>query len=67
MREYNYVNDIGHLKKIVIDNKKNKNGKYNFSLWSLQTGDFCGNGEKTKEDIDDFLKHYKIEDTFEAE
>lgn len=66
MKEYYYVNDIGHMKKIVIDENADENGKYNFTLWSMQTGDFCGSGKKTKAEVDDFLKHYRIEGTFDV-
>lgn len=64
MKEYYYRNDIGYMKKIVVATTPNENGKYNFTLWNAQTGDFCGQGEKTKEDVEDFLKHYKIQDVF---
>ncbi len=58
IKEADYVNDIGEMKKIVV--YPMKNGKYPFSLWSMRTGDFCGSGEKTKDEINDFFQHYRI-------
>ena len=58
LKESNYVNDIGEMKKIVV--YPMKDGKYPFSLWSLRTGDFCGNGEKTAEELNEFYQHYRI-------
>ena len=62
-KEYNYINGIGEPKKIIISTEKNENGNYSFTLWSNRTGDFCGSGEKTKEQIKKYLKHYNIKDT----
>ena len=58
LKEFDYINDIGRFKKIVV--YPEKDGKYPFSLWSNETGDFCGNGEKTLEQLNDFMMHYKI-------
>ena len=60
-KEYCYINDLGRMKKIVIGEKKN--GKYPINLWDMQNGEFCGFGEKTPEELQDFLDHYGIEST----
>ena len=65
IKEANYVNDIGHLKKIIV--YKPKNGLYPFSLWSMQTGDFCGSGEKTRDELNEFFAHYKINESIGEE
>lgn len=66
MKEYTYVNDIGRMKKIIIGEEPNENGKYNFTLWDLRTGEFCGQGKKTKEEMINFLKHYKTQASFDV-
>ena len=58
-KKYCYINDLGHMKKIVIGKKKN--GKYLINLWDMQTGELCGFGEKKPEEMQDFLDHYGIE------
>lgn len=55
---FNYTNDIGESKKIVIG-KLTDEGYY-VSLWSNRTGDLCGHGYITKEKLFDYLKHYNI-------
>lgn len=60
---YNYINDIGEPKIIVISTEKSESGNYFFSLWSNRTRGLCGYGEKTKEQVKQFLEHYSIEDT----
>ena len=57
MKQYYYTNDTGYHKKLVIEEK---DGKYYVQLWSMDTGDFCGSGEMTKDELDAFLKHYGI-------
>lgn len=59
-KTYTYINGLGRMKKIVTGKKKN--GKYPFTLWDIQTGEFCGWGERTPEELQDFLDdHYGIE------
>ena len=61
IKECNYVNDIGRFKKIVV--YAPKDGKYPFDLWSNETGDFCGHGMKTREELNEFFQHYRIAET----
>lgn len=58
MKEYNYTNDMGYHKKLVVYDEKN--GKFPVMLWSMDTGDLCGSGKMTKKELDDYLKHYNI-------
>ena len=58
MLEYTYTNDLGYHKKIVIDSVED--GKFNFQLWSMDTGDFCGYGEMDADELREFLNHYGI-------
>lgn len=58
IKEVNYINDMGHNKKIVIFEPKDD--KYPFELWSNQTGDWCGNGKKTKEELNEYFEHYHV-------
>lgn len=59
MTEYNYVNDDGRNKKLIVEKKAE--GEYYVSIWSRDTGDFCGAGEMTQEKLDAFLQHYGIQ------
>ena len=65
MKTYTYINDIGEDKLIAITETPDKENKYYFTLWSKRTDDFCGSGKKSKEQINEFLRHYKIQETFE--
>lgn len=56
MKEYNYTNDLGYHKKLIIGELKD--GKYPVTLWSNDTGDFCGTGNMTPQQLTDFLIHY---------
>lgn len=58
MKEYNYTNDLGYHKKLIIGELKD--GKYSVTLWSNDTGDFCGTGSMTPQQLTDFLIHYHI-------
>ena len=59
MKEYTYVNDIGEPKKIVIG-EKNTDDTFPIFLWSLRTGDYCGGGKMTKEELEHYFNHYGI-------
>ncbi len=58
LKEYNYTNDIGRLKKIVIHEPKED--IYTFDIWSRETGDYCGYGQKNKKEMNEFLSHYGL-------
>ena len=53
-----YINDIGLSKIIVVYEPKDK--KYSFCLFNKENGEFCGNGEKTRRELNKFLEHYNI-------
>ena len=55
-KEYNYRNDKGYYKKLVVYPKQND--KYPISIWNNETGDYCGSGEITEEQLNEFFKHY---------
>jgi hypothetical protein len=58
MLEYTYTNDLGYHKKIVIESIDD--GKFHCQLWSMDTGDFCGQGDMTADELRAFLHHYGI-------
>lgn len=58
MKEYNYTNDLGYHKKIIIDNIQNN--EYHVLLFSNDTGDLCGQGKMTKQELTEYLSHYGI-------
>lgn len=60
MLEYTYTNDLGHHKKIVVESVNAEDGKFHFQLWSMDTGDFCGSGDVTADELREFLHHYGI-------
>ena len=60
MKEYNYINDIGEPKKLVVYDLKDE--KYSVVLLSRRTGDCCGTGELTPQELSDYLKHYNIKE-----
>lgn len=60
MREFEYVNGYGIPKKLVVG--ESQNGKYPVTLWSMDTGDFCGNGELTPEQLNRYLEHFGIKE-----
>lgn len=60
IKEYNYVNDINEPKKLVV--YPLKDGKYPCILWSTRTGDFCGSGNLTPDELHNWLAHYGLEE-----
>ena len=58
MLEYTYTNDLGYHKKIVVESVED--GKFHCQLWSMDTGDFCGCGDMTADELREFLHHYGI-------
>lgn len=61
---YHYTNDLGILKRISIGALNPITNKYPVTLWELAHGELCGSGEMTKEEINEFLAHYGITETF---
>lgn len=65
IKEINYTNDRGYHKKIVVYAPTNE-GLYKFHIWSRDTGDLCSCGEDTKENLNEFFRHYGITDTIDG-
>ncbi len=59
-KEYDYVNDINEPKKLVV--YPLKDGTYPCMLWSRRTGDLCGHGNLTPDELHDLLAHYGLEE-----
>lgn len=62
-KSYDYTNGLGFLKRIVIDLEP-VDGKYSFRLYERYRGECTGYGKMTREEINDFLQHYKVKETF---
>lgn len=60
IKEYDYINDLNEPKKLVVHPLKN--GVYMCTLWSRRTGDFCGSGKLTSDELHDMLAHYGLEE-----
>lgn len=60
LKSFQYTNSWGLHKELVVYEKVD--GKYPVTLWSLDTGDFCGRGDMTTQELNDYLKHYGIEE-----
>lgn len=63
LKSFQYTNSLGLHKELVVYEKVD--GKYPVTLWSLDTGDFCGRGDMTTQELNDYLKHYGIEEEIE--
>lgn len=64
VKTYNYKNAYGYMKQLVVFLDNVEDGKYLANLWCLNNGEFCGSGRLSKEEIQDWLVHYNIADTF---
>ena len=63
LKSFQYTNSLGYQKELIIYEKVD--GKYPVTLWSLDTGDFCGNGNMTTQELNDYLKHFGIDEEVE--
>lgn len=63
LKSFRYTNSLGFHKELVVYEKVD--GKYPVTLWSLDTGDWCGNGNMTIQELNDYLKHFDIEEEIE--
>jgi hypothetical protein len=52
---------MGIPKKLVVSDP-NEQGKYPVTLWEMLHGEFCGSGEMTRDELNDYLKHFGISD-----
>lgn len=58
-KTYNYTNDLGYHKTLAVEFPPIE-GKYACSLWCADTGDYCGGGNATAEQIEQILNHYGL-------
>lgn len=65
MKEFNYINDLGCPKKLVV-RPLNGKGLYATTIWNMWNGECCGVGEATAQELDEFLKNYgqRFEEVF---
>ena len=61
VRTFEYTNSMGIPKKLVVSDP-NEQGKYPVTLWEMLHGEFCGSGEMTRDELNDYLKHFGISD-----
>lgn len=58
MKQFDYTNSLGISKRLVVGEPKD--GKYPVTLWEMRHGEFCGSGEMTREELNDYLEHFGI-------
>ena len=61
VKTFEYTNSLGIPKKLVVSGP-NTQGKYPFNLWEMRHGEFCGNGEMTREELNAYLEHFGIKE-----
>ena len=64
MKEYNYINDLGCPKKLVV-RPLNGKGEYTTTIWNILNGECCGIGQATAKELNEFLAHYGYSKQFE--
>ena len=57
---YFYTNELGVEKMISIDDNPNEDNEYGFYIMNVATGDHCGVGAMTEDDMNSFFSHYNI-------
>ena len=60
MRIFDYVNDLGCHKRLIIK-PLNDDGLYAHTLWNMENGECCGSGKATMQELKEFLAHYGLE------
>ena len=63
LKSFRYTNSMGYHKELAVYEKVN--GKYPVMLWSLDTGDLCGESDMTAQELNDYLRHFGIEEEVE--
>ena len=58
-KDFDYTNMLGYHKRLTI-NCLPKNNKYFCTLWSRDTGDCCGSGWMSKQEINELLANYGL-------
>ena len=59
LKEFDYTNSLGIPKRLCVY-EKNAEGKFPVHLWEMRHGEFCGHGEMTHEELNDYLEHFGI-------
>ena len=60
IKTYDYTNDINEPKRLVVHPLKD--GVYPCTLWSRRTGDLCGSGDLTPDELHNWLVYYGIKE-----
>ena len=60
IRSYTYTNFDGRLKALIM-RPSTKDNYFYFEIWNMSTGDYCGSGCATENDIKNFLSKYEVE------
>ena len=60
-KTFTYTNNLGLRKQLVVDMEINNEGKYSVNLFGPH-GDWCGSGEMTEKELNDYLAHYGIKE-----
>ena len=56
---YTYTNNMGRAKELWVANEPKEDGTYFCVIWDMATGENCGTGDCTKEQIEKMLKNMK--------
>ena len=59
MSNFYYTNNDGRRKMLTVENSSDDNN-YLVTMYDCKTGECCGFGRKTKEEINKFLEYYKV-------
>ena len=57
---YDYINDVGEPKILILHKFPNLQGLTGFQIWSQRTGEYCDSGYMTPQQLKNFYNHYKI-------
>lgn len=60
VKKYDYINDINEPKRLVV--YPLENGAHPCTLWSRRTGELCGGGNLTPDELREWLAHYGLEE-----
>jgi len=62
-KSFRYTNSYSIHKELVVGDKVGN--KYPVTLWSLDAGDYCGRGDMTAQELNDYLEHFGIKERIE--
>jgi hypothetical protein len=63
IRKFQYINAYGIKKQLNV--YEMVNNKYPVELWATRYGEYCGSGEMTKQELNDYLEHFGITERME--